>query len=139
MSMTTTIRPTSTTSYYDQPLTHRITNGGDRLYRFLAITSAGTGDDTDADHGFAGKAELSNRWFRAYRITLAPGQSTQAHKHSTESVVIQISEGRGIAAGAMTWELGEPGRWGWFEGGTAHEIKNTGTVPLEVIEVDVRR
>jgi mannose-6-phosphate isomerase-like protein (cupin superfamily) len=39
----------------------------------------------------------------------------------------------------MTWELGEPGRWAWFDGGAAHEIRNVGTVPLEVIEVDVRR
>ncbi len=63
----------------------------------------------------------------------------QSHKHSTESVIVQISEGRGLAAGPMTWELGEPGRWAWFDGGAAHEIKNVGTVPLEVIEVDVRR
>jgi uncharacterized protein (DUF885 family)/quercetin dioxygenase-like cupin family protein len=135
----TTIRPTSTTSYSDQPLTHRITNGGDRLYRFLAITSAGTGDDTNADHGFQGRAELTNRWFRAYRITLAPGQSTSPHKHTSESVIIQVSDGQGLAAGSMTWELSEQGRWGWFDAGASHEIRNTGTVPLEVIEVDVRR
>jgi uncharacterized protein (DUF885 family)/quercetin dioxygenase-like cupin family protein len=135
----TTIRPTSTTSYYEQPVTHRISNGGDRLFRFMVVTNAAAGDDTDADHGFEGKAELANRWFRAYRITLAPGQSTQPHKHSTESVIIQISDGRGLAGGPMMWELGEPGRWAWFEGGAAHEIKNVGTVPLEVIEVDVRR
>ena len=65
---------TSTTSYYDVPVTHRITNAGDRLFRFMVVTNASPGDDTAADHGFAGKAELSNRWFRAYRITLAPGR-----------------------------------------------------------------
>jgi uncharacterized protein (DUF885 family)/quercetin dioxygenase-like cupin family protein len=135
----TTIRPTSTTSYYDQPITHRITNGGDRLFRFMVVTNAAAGDDTDADHGFQGKAELANRWFRAYRITLAPGQSTPSHKHTTESVIVQVSDGRGVAAGPMTWELAEQGRWAWFDAGTTHQIKNTGTVPLEVIEVDVRR
>ena len=135
----TTIRPTSTTSYYDQPITHRISNGGDRLFRFMVVTNAAAGDDTDADHGFQGKAELANRWFRAYRITLAPGQSTPSHKHTTESVIVQVSDGQGVAAGPMTWELAEQGRWAWFDAGTAHEIKNTGSVPLEVIEVDVRR
>ena len=135
----TTIRPTSTTSYYDQPITHRISNGGDRLFRFMVVTNAAAGDDTDADHGFQGKAELANRWFRAYRITLAPGQSTPSHKHATESVIVQVSDGQGVAAGPMTWELAEQGRWAWFDAGTAHEIKNTGSVPLEVIEVDVRR
>jgi mannose-6-phosphate isomerase-like protein (cupin superfamily) len=39
----------------------------------------------------------------------------------------------------MTWELGEQGRWAWFDAGTTHEIRNVGSVPLEVIEVDVRR
>jgi uncharacterized protein (DUF885 family)/quercetin dioxygenase-like cupin family protein len=135
----TTIRPTSTTSYYDQPVTHRITNGGDRLFRFMVVTNAAAGDASAADHGFQGKAELTNPWFRAYRITLAPGQSTPAHKHSTESVIVQVSDGQGLAAGPMTWELSEPGRWAWFDGGTTHEIRNAGTVPLEVIEVDIRR
>lgn len=135
----TTIRPTSTTSYFDQPVTHRISNGGDRLFRFMVVTNAAAGDQTDADHGFQGKAEVTNRWFRAYRITLAPGQSTPAHKHSTESVIVQVSDGQGTAVGPMTWELGEQGRWAWFDGGMAHEIRNVGTVPLEVIEVDVRR
>jgi uncharacterized protein (DUF885 family)/quercetin dioxygenase-like cupin family protein len=135
----TTIRPTSTTSYYDQPVTHRISNGGDRLFRFMVVTNGAAGDATDADHGFQGKAELANRWFRAYRITLAPGQSTATHTHTAESVVVQVSDGQGVAAGPMTWELSEQGRWAWFDSGTAHQIKNTGSVPLEVIEVDVRR
>jgi len=90
-----TVRPTSTTSYYDVPITHRITNAGDRLFRFMVVTNASPGDDTNADHGFAGKAELTNRWFRAYRVTLAPGEKTPPRKHSTESVVLQISEGHG--------------------------------------------
>jgi uncharacterized protein (DUF885 family)/mannose-6-phosphate isomerase-like protein (cupin superfamily) len=136
---TPAVRPTSTTSYFDQPVTHRITNVGDRLFRFMVVTNASGGDDSAADHGFTGKAELANRWFRAYRITLAPGQKTEPHTHTTESVVVQVSGGQGQAAGPMRWELGEQGRWAWFDKNTVHEIANTGTVPLEVIEVDVRR
>lgn len=133
------IRATSTTSYYDQPVTHRISNAGDRLFRFMVVTNASAGDDTAGDHNFQGKPELTNRWFRAYRITLAPGQKTDAHRHSTESVIIQISDGKGLAAGPMTFELGEQGRWAWFDRDTTHEIRNVGTTPLEVIEVDVRQ
>jgi uncharacterized protein (DUF885 family) len=88
------VRPTSTTSYYDQPITHRIQNVGDRLYRFMAITNAAAGDESSSDHGFTGRAELNNRWFRAYRITLQPGQKTESHKHSTESVIVQVSTAR---------------------------------------------
>ena len=77
---------------------------------------------------------------RAYRITLQPGQKTEPRTHSTESVIVQVSEGgHGHAVGPMTWELGEQGRWAWFDKNVTYEINNPGTVPLEVMEVDVRR
>jgi len=136
------IRATSTTSYFDQPVTHRITNAGDRLFRFMVVSNASPGDEsasTPADTGFAGTTEMTNRWFRAYRIKLAPGQSTEMHRHSTESVIVQVSDGQAFATGPMTWDLGEQGRWAWFDGGKEHQIKNVGTVPFEAIEVEVRR
>jgi quercetin dioxygenase-like cupin family protein len=136
------LRATSTTSYYDQPITHRIQNAGDRLFRFMVVSNASPGDEsaaTPADDGFAGTPELNNRWFRAYRIKLAPGQATEMHRHSTEAVVVQISDGQAFATGPMTWDLGEQGRWAWFDAGKEHQIKNTGTVPFEAIEIEVRR
>jgi uncharacterized protein (DUF885 family) len=135
------IRATSTTSYYDEPVTHKITNVGDRLFRFMVVTNASPGDEkgTNTGAGFPGKAELSNRWFRAYRQTLAPGQVSEPHRHTTEAVIVQVSDGRGVAVGPMTWEFWEPGRWAWFDADKVHEIRNTGTVPLEYIEVEVRR
>jgi uncharacterized protein (DUF885 family)/quercetin dioxygenase-like cupin family protein len=135
------IRATSTTSYYEEPITHRITNAGDRLFRFMVVTNASAGDekDTNSGAGFPGKPELTNRWFRAYRQILAPGQASEPHRHTTESVIIQVSEGKGLAVGAMTWEFWEPGRWAWFDVDKVHEIRNTGTVPLEYIEVEVRK
>ena len=136
------IRATSTTSYYDSPVTHRITNAGTGLFRFMVVTNASPGDERDAtptETGFAGTPELTNRWFRSYRIKLAPGESTPSHRHSEESVIIQISDGKARAVGPMTWELGESGRWAWFDGGTTHQIRNVGTVPFEALEVEVRR
>ena len=55
------VRPTSTISYIESPVTHRIQNVGDRLYRFMAITNASAGDESASDHGFQGRAELTNR------------------------------------------------------------------------------
>ena len=136
------LRATSTTSYYDSPVTHRITNAGDRLFRFMVVANSSAGDEstaTPADAGFAGAPELSNRWFRAYRIKLAPGQSTELHRHSTEAVIVQISDGQAFATGPTAWDLGEQGRWAWFDGGKEHQIKNVGAVPFEAIEVEVRR
>jgi mannose-6-phosphate isomerase-like protein (cupin superfamily) len=134
------IRATSTTSYYDEPITHRIMNAGDRLFRFMVVTNASAGDqsETETGAGFPGKPELSNRWFRAYRLSLAPGQATEPHRHTTESVIFQISDGKALAVGPMTFELYEQGRWAWFDEGKTHEIRNVGTVPVEFIEVEVR-
>ena len=137
------VRVTSTTSYYDQPLTHRITNAGDRLYRFMVVTNASAGDEgataSSVGAGFPGKPELANRWFRAYRVTLAPGQITEPHRHSTEAVIVQTSEGHALAVGPMTFELNEQGRWAWFDSDHVHEIRNVGQVPVEFVEVEVRR
>ena len=132
------MRPTSTTSYFDSPVTHRIQNVGDRLYRFMAITNASGGDESASDHGFTGRAEMTNRWFRAYRIIVPPGGKTESHKHSGESVIVSVNDGKGVAAGPMTWEFSEQGSWAWFDKDAAHEIRNTGSTPLEVIEIDVR-
>jgi uncharacterized protein (DUF2126 family) len=52
---------------------------------------------------------------------------------------VQISDGQAFATGPMTWDLGEQGRWAWFDAGKEHQIKNTGTVPFEAIEIEVRR
>ena len=61
------------------------------------------------------------------------------HRHSDESIVVQISDGQAVANGPMPWDLSEPGRWAWFDQGKDHQIKNVGTVPFEAIEVEVRR
>ena len=39
----------------------------------------------------------------------------------------------------MSFELNEPGQWAFFDTGTRHEMANSGSERLEVIEVEVRR
>ena len=105
----------------------------------MAITNASAGDESASDHGFTGRAELTNRWFRAYRVIVPPGGKTETEKHSSESVVVSVNNGKGVAAGPMTWEFSEQGSWAWFDANTSYTIRNTGDAPLEVIEIDVRR
>jgi len=142
-----TVRLGSTTSYIQQPITHRITNVGDRLFHFIAILneSAGSSAMTAEQAGFSGEPELTNNWFRAYRFSVAPGQSTDTHQHRAPVALVQISDGRAIAAGlpaapgVMKWELNEPSRWAWFDAGDAHDIKNVGDTRVEFFEVEIRR
>ena len=134
-------RPTSTTSYAERPIVHRIQNVGTGLVRAMVVVNETQGDDGASEEaaGFAGTPELSNRWFRAYRITLPPGEKTASHGHRAPVAIIQATGGSGVGAGAMTFEFNEPGQWAFFDAGDAHEVRNTGDGPVEFIEVEVRR
>lgn len=131
----------SDVTYAEREVTHRIQNVGTNLYRALGVINETEGDDTTSteDAGFTMKPESSNRWFRVYRIALAPGEKSPAHQHTSPVVVLQDTAGTGTAAGAMTFELNDPGQWAYFDAGDRHEIANVGTGRLEVIEVEVRR
>ena len=129
-------------TYAERPNTHRIRNDSTGLFRAMVVVNETAGGDeavTEEAAGFSGKALSSNRWFRAYRIALAPGEKTPAHEHKAPVVVLQDTAGKGIGAGPMTFEFNEPGQWAFFAAGTRHEISNTGDGRLELIEVEVRQ
>jgi len=130
-------------SYADQAVTHRIENNGTGMYRALGVISeTGGGDETVTEEaaGFTTKAEgnLVNKYFRVHRVALGPGEKT-SHTHKAPVVVLQDSEGKGTAAGPMSFEFYEPGSWAFYDAGARHELANTGTARLELLEVEVRR
>lgn len=133
-------RATSTTSYAQQPITHRLQNIGTGLFRAMVVLNETPGDETTSEHaaGFEGEPELTNRWFRAYRIVLEPGQATTAHTHRAPAAVFQAIAGTAVGAGALKWEFNEPGQWAYFPAGDRHEFRNTGGSRIELIEVEVR-
>jgi quercetin dioxygenase-like cupin family protein len=129
-------------SYAERPNTHRIRNDGPTLFRAMVVVNETAGGDesiTEQQAGFTDTPISSNRWFRAYRIALAPGENTPAHQHKAPVVVLQDTPGRGVGAGGMKWEFNEPGQWAFFDAGDRHQIGNIGDGRLELIEVEVRR
>ena len=129
-------------SYAERAVTHRIHNNGTGLYRALGVINETQGGDetvTEEAAGFSGKAETTNRRYRIHRVALAPGEKTSAHQHKAPVVLLQDSTGKGLATGPATFEFNEPGQWGFFDSGARHEIANTGTELLELLEVEVRR
>ncbi len=68
----------------ERPITHRLENIGEGLFRAMVVINETAGDEatTQEAAGFSGKPELTNRWFRAYRFALAPGESTPKHRHT---------------------------------------------------------
>jgi quercetin dioxygenase-like cupin family protein len=129
-------------SYATTPNTHRIRNDGPGLFRAMVVVNETKGGDeavTEQMAGFTDKPFTTNKWFRAYRIVLEPGQKTMAHTHKAPVVVLQDTAGKGLGTGGMKWEFNEPGQWAFFDAGDRHEITNTGTARLELVEVEVRR
>jgi quercetin dioxygenase-like cupin family protein len=107
----------------------------------MVVVNETAGDETASEEaaGFSAKPELSNRWFRAYRIALGPGEKTAAHRHRAPVAIIQATAGQGRGEGAMTFEFNEPGQWAYFDADAAHEVRNVGEGTVEFIEVEVRR
>ena len=109
--------------------------------RWSIVNETAGGDETVTEQqaGFTDKPISSNKWFRAYRIALAPGEKTPPHQHKAAVVILQDTAGKGLGAGGMTFEFNEPGQWAFFDAGDRHQISNTGDGRLELIEVEVRR
>ena len=135
-----TPRATSTTSYVERPVTHRIENVGEGLFSAMVVVNETAGDETTsvADAGFELEPELTNNWFRSYRITLEPGTTTAAHEHQTPVVIFQAIAGKATADGPMDFEFNRPGQWAFYDTGVEHQIKNLGDAPIELLEIEVR-
>lgn len=133
-------RVSSIVSYVEKPVTHRVNNVGDSLFRLIAVVNRSAGSDSGADDvsGLSEKPEVVNRYYRAHRVTLAPGASTASHPHMTPVVVVQQAAGSVTVEGATTTELREPGTFAFHEGTGPHLIKNVGSTAVDVIEVELR-
>lgn len=134
-------RATSTTGYIESPITHRIENVGDNLFRAMVVVNETQGDETRSveEAGFEAEPELANAWFRSYRVTLEAGEATHTHAHATPVVIFQATGGNGLASGPMTFEFNEPGQWAFFDAGAEHTIRNLGDSSLQLLEIEVRR
>lgn len=135
-----TPRATSTTSYIERPVTHRIENRGDGLFSAMVVVNETAGDDSAsvADAGFALEPELTNAWFRSYRVTLGPKETTDAHEHKTPVVIFQALAGKAMANGPMDFEFNRPGQWAFYDAGVGHTIENLGDASIELLEIEVR-
>jgi quercetin dioxygenase-like cupin family protein len=132
----------SNMAYAEEPRTHRVTNTGKKPSRLIGITNEGPGQDAGPDEtvGLEDKPEIENRWFRSYRFTLDPGESTGQHRHSSPVLVVQVTEGgyEIVEQGKTATKGDEAGSWSWLEAGLEHQLHNQGQSKIEIVEVEVR-
>ena len=133
-------RITSTITYVEKPVTHRVNNFGDGLFRLIAIGNLSRGADVETDDisGLSTKPEMLNKYYRAHRVSLAPGASTPPHKHAWPVVVVQQTAGQLTIDGSTKATTGEPGTFAFHDGSGTHQVRNTGSGTTDVIEVELR-
>ena len=137
-------RVSGNTDYVEQNFTHAVSNAGPNLFRIIALTNYGAGlagSSNDAPSGMTGELQEENEWFRSYRISLAPGESTPIQTHANPSVVIQVTPGTVHVSreDGLTAELAAMADWTWREENSPFTITNRGNSEVEVVVNEARR
>lgn len=137
-------RISSNTDYVMENYTHQVANNGPDLFRIIALANYGPpmGElDNDRPEGLAGEPELENLYFRSYRVTLAPGETSRLQTHQNPSVVVQVSDGltHVTREDGITAELTAMGGWAWRAPHSPYQVKNMGSVPVELVINEARR
>lgn len=125
-------------NYADEPQEHRVDNIGSSPFQVIGVinfTEGGRGSSAPAD-----EAELSNRWFNAYRYRLEPGKSGVGHRHDNPVIVVQVSEGRShvLVDGRRGSAKTVKGNWSWHEAGVGHRLLNSGDTDVELVEIEIK-
>ena len=137
-------RVTSNTDYVNENFTHQVSNEGPGLFRIMALTNYGppmAALDTDRPDGLAGEPQLENLWFRSYRLTLAPGETTPPQTHHNPTVVVQVTDGltHVSRADGITAELTAMGSWAWRNPHAPFQVTNKGSTPVDIVINEARR
>jgi len=133
-------RVSSIVSYVGTPVTHRVNNNGDGLFRLIAVVNRAAGSEAAPAMvaGLPETPELVNRYYRAFRVVLQPGASTPLHTHDAAVVTVQQTAGRVTVEGASDTTLEAAGAFAYHDGGLPHRVRNTGSTPVDVIDVELR-
>jgi len=123
--------------------THRANNVGPTHFHNVSFVFA-----SRQPHGFtpstrgAGYEQIAdNERFRAWRLALQPGQSAPAFRQGAPGMRVVVS------GGELTESVpGQPdrgmkprdGEFFWQDSGTTRTVKNTGTTPLNIVEIELK-
>jgi len=83
---------------------------------------------------------LENTRGRVYRFLLNPGEVTESFTRPARSVLFAISGGRisehSEGKAPKLWDF-EPGHFRWFDTRERLILKNEGTTPVELVEIEI--
>jgi quercetin dioxygenase-like cupin family protein len=130
---------------YSSPLTHSVGNIGSTPFINMfveVLPSSGKQPGVSARALAAGHALiLENERVRLSRLVLAPGQSMEVHTHTLRGLLVALSEENvsvGVAGKKSSTVKFKAGDTKWFDGGTAHALKNIGSASFEAVEIELK-
>jgi quercetin dioxygenase-like cupin family protein len=83
--------------YANQPVTHRVRNVGNNLFRLIAIINKRNrplDQSRRDDINLLGEIEIDNRWFLQSRVTIDPGDSIKWQRSDSQTIIVQASQGK---------------------------------------------
>lgn len=123
--------------------THRVNNIGPTSFDNVYIELSGApGNDNrnSAEPEARGPAEFENERVRVLRRVLAPGEATELHAHPANAVAVVVTPGTlqvTQADGTVRTLEPQPGAVQWVAAGTIHALHNTGSAPMEIVDVEL--
>lgn len=119
------------TSYFTQPLVHRVTNLGTKTSRLIGVLNTGKGLTlNNKSNGY----ERSNRWFRSKRMNLNPGDTINIQKPKYPVVIVLVS-GDEIEVVKDNKNMVYKKKWLYLE--NSCKLINTGGNKTEIVQIEV--
>jgi hypothetical protein len=127
------------------PYSHRLVASDDTDFHVIAMElmalKPASAVSLDPRAGPAFELVLDNSRGRAYRIRLAPGESTGLFRRTGSTALFAISGGR-IAetvqgANIRLWDF-ETGHFRWTDTAETLNLKNEGSKPLHLVEIEIQ-
>lgn len=133
------------TSYSREDRIHEVHVTGDKPFHNIVVEllKPAAGEFTAGSRdGVSGYTQvLDNERVRAWRLVLAPGESAPAITQSAPGIRIVVAGGELIERVPGQADRGMAPRSGeffWQDAGVTRAVQNTGTTPLELVEVELK-
>lgn len=136
-------RLSSVTRYVEENYTHRVSNAGPGLFQIIALTSYAepvTENDNEMPTGLDQAPDIENGWFRAWRVSLAPGETSATIEHHHPAFVVQATEGqlKLERSNNITDELTAAGHWSALTIGQSYTITNQSPEAVIIVIKEAR-
>lgn len=123
--------------------THRVHNVGSEAYEVIDIELARRPEKPSAE--VAGPVAAENPSARIYNWVLAPGATTEMHKHVRPYVIVSVTAMKlqmSSPGGQMAGHAVGAGDFHYVEmpaiGSISHKLQNSGTTPGQIVEVELK-